>query len=55
MVQKFAGMFPSPLEVNRFISRELPEYTEPIGIVFPSPLEVNRCISVLLLQNPLNL
>ena len=38
--------FPSPLEVNRFISSQDP-YNEELGYKFPSPLEVNRFISIL--------
>ena len=39
------GLFPSPLEVNRFISIVLGAMVLLILGVFPSPLEVNRFIS----------
>ena len=38
-------MFPSPLEVNRFISKR-GQYNKRENGKFPSPLEVNRFISL---------
>ena len=44
MVQKFAGMFPSPPELDRFIS-DIEDEDEEEEEEFPSPLEVDRFIS----------
>ena len=44
-------MFPSPFEVDRFISGSIMKAVLDIDTLFPSPLEVDRFISELDMDN----